>query len=70
MSFGSSGNANKQYEEEKKRLAAERAAKKARAADTRKSEGALQVRRQQRSPTVLTSQLGLGSGQMGVGGNQ
>lgn len=70
MGFGSSGNANKQYEEEKQRLAAERAAKKARTAETRKAEGALQVRRQQRSPTVLTSQLGLGSGTLGVGGNQ
>lgn len=70
MGFGSSGNANKQYEEEKQRLAAERAAKKARTAETRKAEGALNVRRQQRSPTVLTSQLGLGGGQLGVGGNQ
>lgn len=48
------------YSEEKKRLAAERAAKIAKRKSERKAEGAERVRNQQAGRTVLTNPLGLG----------
>lgn len=45
---------------ERRRLEAERQAKLAQERKRRQAEGQLNVRRQQRSPTVLTNPLGLG----------
>lgn len=57
--FGSSG-VGASADEERKRLAEERAKKIAKKKAARKAEGAERIQRQQGSRTVLTSPLGLG----------
>ena len=66
MSFGKSSSASTDdVEAEKKKLEKERLAKLAKARRKNRSEGEENVRRQQRSPTVLTNPLGLGDGTLG-----
>ena len=66
MSFGKSSSASTDdVEAEKKKLEKERLAKLAKARRKNRSEGEENVRRQQRSPTVLTNPLGLGDSTLG-----
>ena len=66
MSFGKSSSASTDdVEAEKKKLEKERLAKLAKARRKNRSEGEENVRRQQRSPTVLTNPLGLGDSALG-----
>ncbi len=58
MSFRSPQPPN--IDEERRKIEAERQAKLAAEKKKRAAEGQLNVRRQQRSPTVLTNPLGLG----------
>lgn len=60
MSIFGGKSANDSYSEEKKRLAAARAAKIAKRKSERKAEGVERIQRQQASRTVLTNPLGLG----------
>ena len=63
MSFGSKPKYD--YDEERDRLAKERLAKLAKKRREARAEGSQNVRRQQRSPTVLTNPLGLGDDTLG-----
>jgi len=54
-------------DEERKRLAAERARKAAKKKAERKSEGAQKIQRQQGSRTVLTTPMGLGGNDESLG---
>ena len=63
MSFGKSSSGD--AEAEKARLEKERLAKLARQRRKNRDEGSENVRRQQRSPTILTDPLGLGSSTLG-----
>lgn len=64
MSFASGGS-KYDYNAQKNQLEQDRLAKLAKQRKESQAEGALTVRRQQRSPTVLTNPLGLGDQTLG-----